>query len=227
MKSIIFFFVNPDQIIQLANNRLKKQVLPNLTDYRVFTPKGGKNFKVGISNSLTNDILCSRNIFVFKDTSPVLSTLNALNVNGESDIAVYSVFHRSAGNFGDLAAAFLTELGDRFKTYLTEDETKGSTYEKYLIPLIENFDDNLFDDLLKRFPDKILAEKLSLLHDCLVPTGAPKTLPLLLLAAPDGEYYKTAYNDFLNIINGKTDDDVFKPDFIDAVKNLRIVFLGS
>lgn len=87
--------------------------------------------------------------------------------------------------------------------------------------------EKVFDELKRLLSgDPILEAKLELLHKCLLPSSAP------LQKAFDDEFkilknYEDRYKTFLASINGKTDVDVFNPDYIETVKQLRIALLGS
>jgi hypothetical protein len=72
-----------------------------------------------------------------------------------------------------------------------------------------------------------LEAKLELLHNCLLPSNAPKLEEFDSKFNILKENYKEDYKLFFSSIDGKTDDDVFNAKYIDTVKQLRIVLLGS
>lgn len=72
----------------------------------------------------------------------------------------------------------------------------------------------------------ILEAKLELLHKCLLPSSAPNQEIF------DSEFkslkvYEDGYKSFLTKIKDMNDDDIFNPNYIEAVKQLRIALIGS
>lgn len=229
MKNIVFFFVNPDQIIDLSRNTVRKNQLPTLDEYKVITSKNGlQTFNLEFNNDLDLTVQSNEILIVVEDVCNTKSIRKRIKEYSSSDeVRVYSVFHQTPGNAGTLSSIFLSELGLSFRSSITEHEVTGSAYDNYLIPLIKNFNAGLFNELLSKFPDPVLEQKLILLHDCLVPSGIPKELSPILKNAPNGNDYNAAYTAFLKACEGKTDTNIFDSDFIDALTKLRIALLGS
>jgi hypothetical protein len=226
MKNIIFFFVNPDQLISLSKGTIDRTNLPTKTAYKLISPNGIITYFVG-TNALKIDELNDRCVFVMSDDSSVKTTLDKISSLSGKEASVFAVFHKSVNNSGLLADFFLKSLNDKFKTYLTESEIIGSTYEKFLLPLIKAFSDQVFDNLLKVFPDFVLEAKLSLLHNCLVPSGTPDELPEVLSGLAEGSEYRKAFEIFRTTAGKKKDENLFDPDFVDALTKFRKVLLGS
>jgi len=96
----------------------------------------------------------------------------------------------------------------------------------------ERFDIREYDSALQHIIDWFnvndeLEAKLELLHNCLLPSNAPKLEEFDSKFNILKEDYKEDYKLFFSSIDGKTDDDVFNAKYIDAVKQLRIALLGS
>lgn len=229
MKNIVFFFVNPDQIIDLSNRTIDKYQLPTLSEYKVISLEGGiQTFNLIVRNDLNLNLLGNEAVFILYDscdTRIILEIINEYLLLNK--VNIYAVFHQTPGNAGSLILFFLKNIGLNFKGSVTEHEVVGSVYYKYLIPLIKKFSVGLFNELLLKFPDPVLEEKLILLHECLVPSSIPKNLSPILINAPKGDEYQAAYTAFLKASEGKTDENIFDSDFIDALTKLRISLLGS
>lgn len=104
------------------------------------------------------------------------------------------------------------------------DKADGLWHVNDFLLSIKNNENNPFDKLTGF--DKFLEAKLELLHKCLLPSAAPT------IAEFDSKFqilkdFEERYNSFLALINGKSDEDVFHPNYIEAVKQLRIDLLGS
>lgn len=229
MKNIVFFFVNPDQIIDLSRKTISKSQLPTLDEYKVISSQNGlQTFNLEFNNELDLSIQSNEILIVVEDVCNTESLLEIIkDYITSNEVRVYAVFHKTPGNAGALSSIFLSELGLSFRSSLTEHEVIGSAYDNYLIPLVKHFDVALFNELLPKFPDKVLEEKLILLHECLVPSGIPKELSPILQNAPNGNAYKLAFAAFLKVCEGKTDTNIFDSDFIDALTKLRVALLGS
>lgn len=114
----------------------------------------------------------------------------------------------------------------------------GWHYELVIKALLNETIIDKFEEVKKIIGiDIILEAKLELLHRCLLPSDAPsiedfnKSFDVL-------KGFETAYNVFLdakksfkdegtNVIYEASDADVFHPDYIEAVRQLRIALLGS
>jgi len=227
MKKIVLFFVNPTQIIKLSNGKLSKEVLPDANDYIVLSVKT-KIKKIEKLSSLNLTSLGNEILIVVNDNYDVDRIINTIHEYLKSNQCnIYSVFHKSTANAGTLSESFLEKFGTNYKSYKNEHEIAGSIFDLYLVPLLLDFNSKLFNELISKLPDPVLEAKLELLHNCLVPSGSPKELPKVLLDSPQGKEFEIAYKKFLNSCEGMTDENSFDTAFIDSLRNLRIVLLGS
>jgi hypothetical protein len=158
---------------------------------------------------LSNLVDANANIFVLHHNSPDNANL---------------------GNLNNLLSAKSGEIKMVHKQHNDPEYKMIQEIDKYgVIEATKNLNEleKVFDELKRLLSgDPILEAKLELLHNCLLQSSAP------LQKAFDDEFkilkvYEDRYKSFLTSINDKTDNDVFNADYIDAVKQLRIVLLGS
>jgi hypothetical protein len=139
-----------------------------------------------------------------------------------------------------------------YKTINTDEDIRNKWHLKDFFLSIKNEESNPFDKLMGF--DLILEAKLELLHKCLLPSDAPILKEFqsdfIILDNFEIEYKAFLYKKMFLKKEGKkanyevkedyifqesfkdnafeaTDDDVFHPDYIEALKQLRIALLGS
>lgn len=212
---------------------------------------GYGNDVIAISISKSNEITPISNpaSFDFSDTKILVALENQFDVcyswpgilKNCNDL--YLVLHKTGqAHLIEIIREYILKIEKLHNVrvhYKIESHVRGSSYYEWL-PKVLGINLNvtdLVDELIKTFPDPVMEEKLELLHRCLVPGDAPSLEDFENNFKHLGEF-ASKYKEFkekkktyreqdTDELVAFTDNDVFDPQYIEAVKQLRIALLGS
>ena len=225
MKKVVFFFINPGHICLLSGNSITLDQLPSTENYFVKSQNSYTKYHT-LKKIDFNDIE-DESLIIVKDDFEISEIEVKLKeyYNHTKQMEVFAVYHKNATNKEKVLYYdnfFKSVIGKSFQISICENELRGSLYDRYLIPLFNQFTSKLFNELLLKLQDKILEEKLNILHQCLVPGDIKEDL---LKDTILDESCQQAYKIFWDSVKGISDDDSFNLNYINALKQLRNAFL--
>lgn len=225
---------------ELANNL--NGFCENNNDIAVYD-KVGVVHLIDVSQPLLNPLTDTASVILISDTreipNEIIGITNKVNqlIGNETDI--YIIYHDSDRfsylnrHKAGMAGCFCLKI----KGELVSHHSLNTAHHK-LFQCLAPFNFSQLERLISLFPDPILEAKLELLHKCLLPSDAPLTIVDFNADFAILKDFESNYNSFLKAKKSlkkkgtnenyeATDSDVYNPDYIEAVKQLRIALLGS